>query len=155
MRKIAAKKRFVEPDPKFKDEVVTKFINNMMHDGKKSIASQIFYEAVENVEKKLSEPGIEVWRRALSNVMPSVEVKSRRVGGSTFQVPVEVKPNRKQALGMRWLIGYARKRNEKTMTDKLTAEIIAASKGEGAAVKKKEDTYRMAEANKAFSHFRF
>lgn len=105
--------------------------------------------------KKLSEPGIEVWRRALNNVMPSVEVKSRRVGGSTFQVPVEVKPNRKQALGMRWLIGYARRRNEKTMTDKLAAEIIAASKGEGAAVKKKEDTYRMAEANKAFSHFRF
>jgi small subunit ribosomal protein S7 len=155
MRKTAAKKRFVEPDPKFQDEIVTKFINNMMYDGKKSTASQIFYEAVENVEKKLSEPGIEVWRRALNNVMPSVEVKSRRVGGSTFQVPVEVKPNRKQALGMRWLIGYARKRNEKTMTDKLTAEIIAASKGEGAAVKKKEDTYRMAEANKAFSHFRF
>jgi len=155
MRKTAAKKRFVEPDPKFQDEIVTKFINNMMYDGKKSTASQIFYDAVENIEKKLSEPGIEVWRRALNNVMPSVEVKSRRVGGSTFQVPVEVKPNRKQALGMHWLIGYARKRNEKTMTDKLTAEIIAASKGEGAAVKKKEDTYRMAEANKAFSHFRF
>ena len=155
MRETAAKKRFVEPDPKFQDEIVTKFINNMMYDGKKSTASQIFYDAVENIEKKLSEPGIEVWRRALNNVMPSVEVKSRRVGGSTFQVPVEVKPNRKQALGMRWLIGYARKRNEKTMTDKLTAEIIAASKGEGAAVKKKEDTYRMAEANKAFSHFRF
>jgi len=155
MRKTAAKKRFVEPDPKFQDEIVTKFINNMMYDGKKSTASQIFYDAVENIEKKLSEPGIEVWRRALNNVMPSVQVKSRRVGGSTFQVPVEVKPNRKQALGMRWLIGYARKRNEKTMTDKLTAEIIAASKGEGAAVKKKEDTYRMAEANKAFSHFRF
>ncbi|MFM7179346.1 MAG: 30S ribosomal protein S7 [Bacteroidota bacterium] len=155
MRKTAAKKRFVEPDPKFQDEIVTKFINNMMYDGKKSTASQIFYDAVENIEKKLSEPGIEVWRRALNNVMPSVEVKSRRVGGSTFQVHVEVKPNRKQALGMRWLIGYARKRNEKTMTDKLTAEIIAASKGEGAAVKKKEDTYRMAEANKAFSHFRF
>ncbi|MFM8318923.1 MAG: 30S ribosomal protein S7 [Bacteroidota bacterium] len=155
MRKTAAKKRFVEPDPKFQDEIVTKFINNMMYDGKKSTASQIFYDAVENIEKKLSEPGIEVWRRALNNVMPSVEVKSRRVGGSTFQVPVEVKPNRKQALGMRWLMGYARKRNEKTMTDKLTAEIIAASKGEGAAVKKKEDTYRMAEANKAFSHFRF
>jgi small subunit ribosomal protein S7 len=155
MRKTSAKKRFVEPDPKFQDAIVTKFINNMMYDGKKSVASQIFYEAVENIEKKLSEPGIEVWRRALNNVMPSVEVKSRRVGGSTFQVPVEVKPNRKQALGMRWLIGYARKRNEKTMTDKLAAEIIAASKGEGAAVKKKEDTYRMAEANKAFSHFRF
>ena len=155
MRKTSAKKRFVEPDPKFRDEIVTKFINNMMYDGKKSTASQIFYQAVENIEKKLSEPGIEVWRRALNNVMPSVEVKSRRVGGSTFQVPVEVKPNRKQALGMRWLIGYARTRNEKTMTDKLAAEIIAASKGEGAAVKKKEDTYRMAEANKAFSHFRF
>ncbi|MEY3157695.1 MAG: hypothetical protein RL025_323 [Bacteroidota bacterium] len=155
MRKTSAKKRFVEPDPKFRDEIVTKFINNLMYDGKKSTASQIFYLAVENIEKKLSEPGIEVWRRALNNVMPSVEVKSRRVGGSTFQVPVEVKPNRKQALGMRWLIGYARKRNEKTMTDKLAAEIIAASKGEGAAVKKKEDTYRMAEANKAFSHFRF
>jgi len=155
MRKTSAKKRFVEPDPKLRDEIVTKFINNLMYDGKKSTASQIFYLAVENIEKKLSEPGIEVWRRALNNVMPSVEVKSRRVGGSTFQVPVEVKPNRKQALGMRWLIGYARKRNEKTMTDKLAAEIIAASKGEGAAVKKKEDTYRMAEANKAFSHFRF
>ena len=155
MRKTSAKKRFVEPDPKFRDEIVTKFINNLMYDGKKSTASQIFYLAVENIEKKLSEPGIEVWRRALNNVMPSVEVKSRRVGGSTFQVPVEVKPNRKQALGMRWLIGYARKRNEKTMTDKLAAEIIAASKGEGAAVKKKEDTYRMAEANKAFSHFRW
>jgi len=155
MRKTSAKKRFVEPDPKFRDEIVTKFINNLMYDGKKSTASHIFYLAVENIEKKLSEPGIEVWRRALNNVMPSVEVKSRRVGGSTFQVPVEVKPNRKQALGMRWLIGYARKRNEKTMTDKLAAEIIAASKGEGAAVKKKEDTYRMAEANKAFSHFRF
>jgi len=155
MRKTSAKKRFVEPDPKFRDEIVTKFINNLMYDGKKSTASQIFYLAVENIEKKLSEPGIVVWRRALNNVMPSVEVKSRRVGGSTFQVPVEVKPNRKQALGMRWLIGYARKRNEKTMTDKLAAEIIAASKGEGAAVKKKEDTYRMAEANKAFSHFRF
>ncbi|NBW32342.1 MAG: 30S ribosomal protein S7 [Cytophagia bacterium] len=155
MRKTSAKKRYVEPDPKFRDEIVTKFINNLMYDGKKSTASQIFYLAVENIEKKLSEPGIEVWRRALNNVMPSVEVKSRRVGGSTFQVPVEVKPNRKQALGMRWLIGYARKRNEKTMTDKLAAEIIAASKGEGAAVKKKEDTYRMAEANKAFSHFRF
>jgi small subunit ribosomal protein S7 len=155
MRKTSAKKRFVEPDPKFRDGIVTKFINNLMYDGKKSTASQIFYLAVENIEKKLSEPGIEVWRRALNNVMPSVEVKSRRVGGSTFQVPVEVKPNRKQALGMRWLIGYARRRNEKTMTDKLAAEIIAASKGEGAAVKKKEDTYRMAEANKAFSHFRF
>jgi small subunit ribosomal protein S7 len=155
MRKARAKKRIIEPDPKFNDVVVTKFINNMMYDGKKSIAAQTFYEAMELVEKRVSEPGIEVWRRALNNVMPSVEVKSRRVGGSTFQVPVEVNPSRKSALGMRWLIGYARKRNEKTMMEKLAGEIIAAAKGEGASVKKKEDTYRMAEANKAFSHFRF
>lgn len=155
MRKTRAKKRIVEPDPKFQDIVVTKFINNMMLDGKKSTASEIFYEAMEIIEKRLSEPGVEVWRRALNNVMPNVEVKSRRVGGSTFQVPIEVNPNRKQALGMRWLIGYARKRNEKTMVDRLAGEVIAASKGEGAAVKKKEDTYKMAEANKAFSHFRF
>ncbi len=155
MRKTRAKKRIVEPDPKFQDIVVTKFINNMMLDGKKSTASEIFYEAMELIEKRLSEPGVEVWRRALNNVMPNVEVKSRRVGGSTFQVPIEVNPNRKQALGMRWLIGYARKRNEKTMVDRLAGEVIAASKGEGAAVKKKEDTYKMAEANKAFSHFRF
>jgi small subunit ribosomal protein S7 len=155
MRKSRAKKRIVEPDPKFQDLQVTKFINNMMLDGKKSTAAEIFYSAMEVVEKRLNEPGIEVWRRALNNVMPSVEVKSRRVGGATFQVPIEVNPNRKQALGMRWLIGYSRKRNEKTMVDRLAGEVIAASKGEGAAVKKKEDTYKMAEANKAFSHFRF
>jgi len=155
MRKARAKKRIIEPDPKFNDVVVTKFINNMMYDGKKSIAAQTFYEAMELVEKRANEPGVEVWRRALNNVMPSVEVKSRRVGGSTFQVPIEVNPSRKSALGMRWLIGYARKRNEKTMMEKLAGEIIAAAKGEGASVKKKEDTYRMAEANKAFSHFRF
>jgi len=155
MRKARAKKRIIEPDPKFNDVVVTKFINNMMYDGKKSIAAQTFYEAMELVEKRASEPGVEVWRRALNNVMPSVEVKSRRVGGSTFQVPIEVNPSRKSALGMRWLIGYARKRNEKTMMEKLAGEILAAAKGEGASVKKKEDTYRMAEANKAFSHFRF
>ncbi|MBA4304799.1 MAG: 30S ribosomal protein S7 [Sphingobacteriaceae bacterium] len=155
MRKTRAKKRIIEPDPKFQDIVVTKFINNMMLDGKKSTAAEIFYAAMEVVEKRMNETGIEVWRRALNNVMPSVEVKSRRVGGATFQVPIEVNPSRKQALGMRWLIGYARKRNEKTMVDKLAGEVVAASKGEGAAVKKKEDTYKMAEANKAFSHFRF
>jgi small subunit ribosomal protein S7 len=155
MRKTRAKKRIIEQDPKFQDIVVTKFINNMMLDGKKSTAAEIFYAAMEVVEKRTNEPGIEVWRRALNNVMPSVEVKSRRVGGATFQVPIEVNPSRKQALGMRWLIGYARKRNEKTMVDKLAGEVVAASKGEGAAVKKKEDTYKMAEANKAFSHFRF
>ena len=155
MRKSRSKKRTILPDPKFQDTMVTKFINTMMFDGKKSTAMSIFYDALELVEKKTSESGLEVWRRALGNVMPSVEVRSRRVGGSTFQVPTEVNPSRKVALGFRWLIGYARKRNEKTMCDKLAAEIIAASKGEGAAVKKKEDTYKMAEANKAFSHFRF
>ncbi len=133
---------------------MTKFVNNLMYDGKKSVAFTIFYDALELVEKKTNESGLEIWRKALNNVMPSVEVKSRRVGGATFQVPTEVRPERKQALGMKWLIGYARKRGEKTMMDRLAAEIIAASKGEGASVKKKDDTHRMAEANKAFSHFR-
>ena len=127
----------------------------MMYDGKKSIAYSIFYDAVELVEKKTSENGLESWKKALNNVMPAVEVKSRRVGGANFQVPTEVRPERKIALGMKWLINYSRKRGEKTMTEKLAGEIIAASKGEGAAVKKKEDTHKMAEANKAFSHFRF
>lgn len=155
MRKSSTKKREIAPDPRFHDTMVTKFINTMMYSGKKSTAMKIFYEALEIVEKKTGESGHEVWRRALGNVMPSVEVRSRRVGGATFQVPTEVNPSRKVALGFRWLIGYARKRNEKTMRDKLAAEVIAAAKGEGAAVKKKEDTYKMAEANKAFSHFRF
>jgi small subunit ribosomal protein S7 len=155
MRKAKPKKRYVLPDPMFQDVTVTKFINHMMLDGKKSTASKIFYDAVAIVGKKVDEDGLEVWRRALSNIMPSVEVKSRRVGGATFQVPMEVRPDRKVSLGMKWMILYARKRGEKTMTDRLAGEIIAASKGEGAAVKKKEDTHRMAEANKAFSHFRF
>ncbi|MBM3918701.1 MAG: 30S ribosomal protein S7 [Sphingomonadales bacterium] len=155
MRKTRAKRRIVEPDPRFQDVTVTRFINNMMFEGRKSTAATIFYTAMEVVEKKTSENGLEVWRRAMGNVMPAVEVKSRRVGGATYQVPIEVNPVRKQALGMRWLINYARKRNEKTMVDRLAAEVIAAAKGEGAAVKKKEDTYKMAEANKAFSHFRF
>lgn len=143
------------PDPKFQDPLVTKFVNYLMHEGKKSISYSIFYDAVEQVEKKLGESGLEVWRRALSNITPSVEVKSRRVGGATFQVPVEIRPERKINLSIKWLIDYARLRGEKTMTDKLAAEIIAASKGEGAAIKKKDDTHRMAEANRAFSHFRF
>jgi small subunit ribosomal protein S7 len=155
MRKSKPKKRFLLPDPKFKDTLVTKFVNSLMYDGKKSIAYNIFYDACELVEKKTKENGLEVWKKALNNVMPYVEVKSRRVGGATFQVPTEVRPERKTALGMKWLISYARTRGEKTMTDKLAGEIIAASKGEGAAVKKKDDTHRMAEANKAFSHFRF
>lgn len=155
MRKAKPKKRYVLPDPKFKDTMVTKFVNSLMYDGKKSIAYNIFYDACDLVEKKTGESGLEVWRRALNNVMPGVEVRSRRVGGATFQVPSEVRPSRKVALGMKWLILYARRRNEKTMTDKLAGEIVAAAKGEGAAVKKKDDTHRMAEANKAFSHFRF
>jgi small subunit ribosomal protein S7 len=126
-----------------------------MVDGKKSIAYRIFYDAVEKVEEKVGENGLEVWKKALNNITPAVEVKSRRVGGATFQVPMEVRPERKVSLGIKWMITFARKRGEKTMMDRLAGEIIAASKGEGAAVKKKDDTHRMAEANKAFSHFRF
>ncbi|WP_448700353.1 30S ribosomal protein S7 [Mucilaginibacter sp. AW1-3] len=155
MRKSKPKKRIILPDPKFNDTLVTRFVNNMMYDGKKSTAYTIFYDAVELVEKKTSESGLDTWKKALNNVMPAVEVKSRRVGGANFQVPTEVRPERKVALGMKWLISYARKRGEKTMMEKLAGEIISASKGEGAAVKKKEDTHKMAEANKAFSHFRF
>lgn len=134
--------------------MVTRFVNNLMWDGKKSTAYSIFYGAVELVEKKTSENGLEMWKKALNNIMPAVEVKSRRVGGANFQVPIEVRPERKISLGMKWMIGYSRKRGEKTMTERLAGEVIAASKGEGAAVKKKEDTHKMAEANKAFSHFR-
>lgn len=155
MRKSKPKKRIILPDPKFNDTQVTRFVNNMMLDGKKSIAYSIFYDAVELVEKRTSENGLEMWKKALNNVMPAVEVKSRRVGGANFQVPTEVRPERKVALGMKWLISYSRRRGEKTMHEKLAGEIISASKGEGAAVKKKEDTHKMAEANKAFSHFRF
>jgi small subunit ribosomal protein S7 len=155
MRKSKPKKRILLPDPKFNDILVTRFVNNMMYDGKKSTAYTIFYNAVDIVEKKTSESGLETWKKALNNVMPAVEVKSRRVGGANFQVPTEVRPERKIALGMKWLISYARKRGEKTMMEKLAGEIISAAKGEGAAVKKKEDTHKMAEANKAFSHFRF
>ncbi|WP_370632942.1 30S ribosomal protein S7 [Mucilaginibacter sp. UR6-11] len=155
MRKSKPKKRILLPDPKFNDILVTRFVNNMMFDGKKSTAYTIFYNAVDIVEKKTSESGLETWKKALNNVMPAVEVKSRRVGGANFQVPTEVRPERKIALGMKWLISYARRRGEKTMMEKLAGEIISAAKGEGAAVKKKEDTHKMAEANKAFSHFRF
>lgn len=155
MRKAKPKKRYLLPDPIFQDTLVTKFVNNLMIDGKKSISYSIFYGAVKQVEEKTGENGLEAWKTALNNVMPSVEVKARRVGGANFQVPIEVRPDRKIALGMKWMIKYARLRGEKTMVDRLAGEIIAASKGEGAAVKKKDDTHRMAEANKAFSHFRF
>ncbi|HHL52570.1 MAG TPA: 30S ribosomal protein S7 [Flammeovirgaceae bacterium] len=155
MRKAKPKKRYILPDPKFNDPLVTRFVNNLMIDGKKSIAYSIFYDALELVEKRTGENGLEIWKKGLNNIMPSLEVKSRRVGGATFQVPLEVRPERKISLGIKWMIGFARKRGEKTMTERLAGEIIAASKGEGAAVKKKDDTHRMAEANKAFSHFRF
>ena len=155
MRKSKPKKRIILPDPKFNDVQVTRFVNNMMHDGKQSIAYAIFYDAGEIAETKAGESGLEVFKRALVNISPAVEVKSRRVGGANFQVPTEVRPDRKIALGMKWLITYARKRGEKTMKEKLAGEMVSAAKGEGAAVKKKEDTHKMAEANKAFSHFRF
>lgn len=156
MRRRKAKKIAILPDPKFNDVVVTKFVNNLMYDGKKNLAFKIFYDAIEIVDKKIEDQdGLDVWRKALENVTPSVEVRSRRVGGATFQIPTPVREDRKASLAMKWLIGYSRKRNEKTMAGKLASEIIAASKEEGAAYKKKEDTLRMAEANKAFSHFRF
>src|SRR6478752_2291474 len=155
MRKSKPKKRYLLPDPKFQDTLVTKFVNYLMEQGKKSTAYGIFYDAIGVIEKKTQESGLDVWKRALANLTPAVEVKSRRVGGATFQVPVEIRPERNVNLSIKWLIDYSRMRGEKTMMDKLAAEIIAASKGEGAAIKKKDDTHRMAEANKAFSHFRF
>lgn len=156
MRRRKAKKIAILPDPKFNEVVVTKFVNNLMLDGKKSLAFRIFYDALDIVEKKIEDAnGLETWKKAIENVTPSVEVRSRRVGGATFQIPTPVREERKSSLAMKWLIGYSRKRNEKTMAQRLASEIIAASKEEGAAFKKKEDTLRMAEANKAFSHFRF
>ncbi len=155
MRKRKPPKRYLLPDPKFNDVLVTKFVNNLMMEGKKNLAYKIFYDALDIVQDKTKEDGLETWKKALNNVMPGVEVRSRRVGGATFQVPSEVRPDRKVSLGIKWLIKYARGRNEKTMQERLAGEIIAAAKGEGAAVKKREDTHRMADANKAFSHFRF
>jgi small subunit ribosomal protein S7 len=156
MRRRKAKKNPILPDPKFNDIQVTKFVNNLMFDGKKNLAFKIFYDALEIVETKVEEvTALDTFKKALENVTPSVEVRSRRVGGATFQIPTPVREERKASLAMKWLIGYARKRNEKSMAGKLASEILAASKEEGAAYKKKEDTLRMAEANKAFSHFRF
>lgn len=157
MRRKTAKKRIILPDPKFNEVLVTKFVNSMMSSGKKNLAYSIFYDAIAMVDEKSGEEesGLETWKKALSNVTPAVEVKSRRVGGATFQIPQPIRENRKQAMAMKWLIGFARKRNEKTMSQRLANEIMAAAKEEGAAFKKKEDTHRMAEANRAFSHFRF
>jgi len=154
MRKSQAKKLPLAPDGRFNDIQVTRFVNNLMWQGKKSTAINIFYDAVDKVSKVTSEDGYEIWKKALSNVTPAVEVRSRRIGGSTFQIPTEVRADRRISLSMKWLIRYSRERNGKTMADKLANEIMAAAKGEGAAFKKKEDIHRMAEANKAFSHFR-
>lgn len=158
MRKRQAKKRPLLPDPRFNDQLVTRFVNMLMWDGKKSVAFKIFYDAIDIVDQKKTDDektALEIWKDALSNVMPHVEVRSRRVGGATFQIPMQIRPDRKVSMAMKWMIGYARKRNEKSMAQKLSAEILAASKEEGAAVKKRVDTHKMAEANKAFSHFRF
>src|SRR5210317_2379717 len=158
MRKRAAKKRPLLPDPRFGDQLVTRFVNMMMWDGKKSVAFRIFYDAMDIVDQKKTDEeksALELWKDALSNVMPHVEVRSRRVGGATFQIPMPIRPDRKISTAMKWLISYARKRNEKSMAQKLASEILAAAKEEGAAVKKRMDTHKMAEANKAFSHFRF
>ncbi|OMP30261.1 MULTISPECIES: 30S ribosomal protein S7 [Mangrovimonas] len=158
MRKRQAKKRPLLPDPRFNDQLVTRFVNMMMWDGKKSVAFKIFYDAIDIVESKKADDektALELWKDALSNVMPHVEVRSRRVGGATFQIPMQIRPDRKISTAMKWLIGYARKRNEKSMAQRLASEILAAAKEEGAAVKKRVDTHKMAEANKAFSHFRF
>ncbi|MEO6134667.1 MAG: 30S ribosomal protein S7 [Ginsengibacter sp.] len=154
MRKAQAKKLPLAPDPRFQDKLVTRFVNNLMWQGKKSGAYTIFYDAVDKVSKITGEEGYEVWKRALSNVTPGVEVKSRRIGGATFQIPAEVRADRKTSLSIKWLIKYSRDRNGRSMAEKLANEIVAASKGEGAAFKKKEDTHRMADANKAFAHFR-
>jgi small subunit ribosomal protein S7 len=158
MRKRSAKKRPLLPDPRFNDQLVTRFVNNLMWSGKKSIAFKIFYDAIDIVDEKKQDDdksALEIWKNALTNVMPHVEVRSRRIGGATFQIPNPIRPDRKISTAMKWLISFSRKRNEKSMAQKLAAEILAASKEEGAAVKKRVDTHKMAEANKAFSHFRF
>ncbi|NQY07551.1 MAG: 30S ribosomal protein S7 [Flavobacteriaceae bacterium] len=158
MRKRKAKKRPLLPDPRFGDQLVTRFVNNLMWDGKKSVAFKVFYDAIDIIDEKKQDDektALEIWKEALSNVMPHVEVRSRRVGGATFQIPMPIRADRKVSMAMKWLISYSRKRNEKSMALKLANEVLAAAKEEGAAVKKRVDTHKMAEANKAFSHFRF
>jgi len=154
-RRKQSHRRERPPDSVYGDTMVTLFVNNLMQKGKKSIAERIFYTALDIVEKKTNQKGLEIFHKALSNVKPVLEVKSRRVGGATYQVPVEVRPNRRNALAIRWLIGFSRSRNEHSMAEKLASEFMAASKNEGASIKKREDTHRMAEANKAFAHFRW
>lgn len=154
-RRSRAEQRITPADPLYDSRTVTKFINNLMMDGKKSTAEKIFYTAVELIEERSGQPGVEVFKQALTNAQPSLEVKSRRVGGATYQVPIEVRPERRAALASRWLISFARARSEKSMAERLAGELLAASRGEGSTIKKKDDTHRMAEANKAFAHYRW
>jgi small subunit ribosomal protein S7 len=154
-RRKKAEKRPVPPDPRFDSQTVSKFINRLMEEGKKSTAEGIFYQSMDLIEQRTGQPGVQVFKQALSNVKPVVEVKSRRVGGATYQVPVEVRPDRRAALAMRWIVAFTRDRSERSMAERLAGELVAASKGEGSSVKKKEDTHRMAEANRAFAHYRW
>lgn len=154
MRKAQAKKLPLAPDPRYNDKQVSRFVNTMMWEGKKTVAYQIFYDAMDKINKMTQDDGYEIWKKAVQNVTPSVEVRSRRIGGATFQIPAEVRADRKLSLSIKWIIRYSRERNGKTMADKLANELVAASKGEGGAFKRKEDTHRMADANKAFAHFR-
>lgn len=154
MRKRKPKKRIIQPDPVFGDPMVTQFVNNMMLAGKKSTTFAIFYDACERIKDKTGENPHEIWKKALENAMPAVEVRSKRIGGATFQIPTEIRTERRISIGMKWLIRFARERSGKGMAEKLSAELIAASKGEGAAVKRRDDTHRMAEANRAFAHFK-
>ena len=154
-RRKTAVKRIVPPDPRYDSQTVSKFVSNMMYQGKKSLAESIFYSAMDLIEERTGQAGVAVFKQAVNNAKPAVEVKSRRVGGASLQVPVEVRPERRTALAMRWLISFARARGEKTMSERLAAELILASKGEGNTIKKKEDTHRMAEANRAFAHYRW
>jgi small subunit ribosomal protein S7 len=154
-RRSRAEQRPTVPDAKFHSPLVAKFINAIMLDGKKSTAESIFYGALDSIEQKTGQPGLSIFQQAVQNAKPAVEVKSRRVGGATYQVPVEVRPERRNALAIKWLVNYSRARNEKSMSDRLAAEFLAASRGEGATIKKKDDTHRMADANKAFAHYRW
>jgi small subunit ribosomal protein S7 len=154
-RRRVAEKRIITPDPKYKDRVIAKFINDLMVDGKKSVAERILYGAFDIVEEKLKDDPVKIFKKALNNVKPSLEVRSRRVGGATYQVPVEVRPERRQTLASRWIVQYAKERSGKNMIEKLAAEILDASENRGNAIKKREDVHKMAEANKAFSHFRW
>ena len=155
MRRRSADKRIPTPDPIHNDVLVARFVNYMMRDGKKAVAQRIVYDAIDIIEERMSEPGLEVFKKAINNVSPLVEVRSRRVGGATYQVPIEVRPDRRVALAFRWIIQYSRARGDRAMANRLANELIAAAKGEGGAIKKKDDTHRMAESNKAFAHFRF